>query len=139
MTSVTVCVSMKAYLAQIRDCISPGRNGLFHATVTRNAVLTEDLFWTVLVDIKEKYSEFLWDSSRSFWVIAVAFQTGDPCCRFHDHSTDCEVHELGETLSAKSGGENALGLEILSVEFFHSESCERFRSENGVSTLCSDR
>ena len=35
----------KGYLAQIRDCVPPSRNGLAHANATRNAALAEELFW----------------------------------------------------------------------------------------------
>ena len=49
----------KGYLAQIRDCVPPSRNGLAHANATRNAGLAEELFWTVLADIKEKYPQFI--------------------------------------------------------------------------------
>ena len=45
----------KGYLAQIRDCVPQSRNGLAHANATRDAGLAEELFWTVLADIKEKY------------------------------------------------------------------------------------
>ena len=41
----------KGYLAQIRDCVPPSRNGLAHANATRDAGLAEELFWTVLADI----------------------------------------------------------------------------------------
>ena len=49
----------KGYLAQIRDCVPPSRNGLAHANATRNADLAKELFWTVFADIKEKYPEFI--------------------------------------------------------------------------------
>ena len=49
----------KGYLAQIRDCVPPSRNGLAHANATRNAGLAEELFWTVLAGIKEKYPQFI--------------------------------------------------------------------------------
>ena len=49
----------KGYLAQIRDCVPPSRNGLAHANATRDAGLAEELFWTVLADIKEKYPQFI--------------------------------------------------------------------------------
>ena len=49
----------KGYLAQIRDSVPPSRNGLAHANATRNAGLAEELFWTVLADIKEKYPQFI--------------------------------------------------------------------------------
>ena len=49
----------KGYLAQIRDCVPPSRNGLAHANATRDAALAEELFWTVLADIKEKYPQFI--------------------------------------------------------------------------------
>lgn len=49
----------KGYLAQIRDCVPPSRNGLSHANATRDATLAEELFWSVLTDIKEKYPEFI--------------------------------------------------------------------------------
>ena len=34
----------KGYLAQIRDCVPPSRNGLAHANATRDAALAEELF-----------------------------------------------------------------------------------------------
>jgi len=49
----------KGYLAQIRDCTPPSRNGLAHANAKRDAALAEGLFWRVLADIKEKYPEFI--------------------------------------------------------------------------------
>jgi len=49
----------KGYLAQIRDCTPPSRNGLAHANAKRDAALAEELFWTVLADIKGKYPEFI--------------------------------------------------------------------------------
>ena len=51
----------RGYLAQIRDCVPPSRNGLAHANATRDAGLAEELFWTVLADIKEKYPQFISD------------------------------------------------------------------------------
>jgi len=44
---------------QIRNRVPPSRNGLTHANVTRDAGLAEGLFWTVLIDIKEKYPQFI--------------------------------------------------------------------------------
>ena len=41
----------KGYLVQIRDCVPPSRNGLAHANATRNSILAEELFWTVLGDV----------------------------------------------------------------------------------------
>lgn len=49
----------KGYLAQIRDCTPPSRNGLAHANATRNAALAEELFWTMLAAVKEKYPQFI--------------------------------------------------------------------------------
>ena len=49
----------KGYLVQIRDCVPPSRNGLAHANATRNSILAEELFWTVLSDIKQKYPQFI--------------------------------------------------------------------------------
>ena len=49
----------RGYLAQIRDCVPPNRNGLAHVNVTRDAGLVKELFWTVLADIKEKYPQFI--------------------------------------------------------------------------------
>ena len=49
----------KGYLAQIRDCTPPSRNGLAHANATRDASLAEELFWTALGVIKEKYPQFI--------------------------------------------------------------------------------
>lgn len=40
------------YLEHIRDCVPPSRNGLAHANATRDARMAEELFWTVLDDIK---------------------------------------------------------------------------------------
>ena len=54
----------KGYLAQIRDCVPPSRNGLAHANATRDAALAEELFWTVLDEVKSKYPEFISDSRR---------------------------------------------------------------------------
>ena len=54
----------KGYLAQIRDCVPPSRNGLAHANATRDAALAEELFWTVLNEVKSKYPEFISDSRR---------------------------------------------------------------------------
>ena len=47
------------YLSQIRDCTPPSRNGLSHANATRNAAMAEELFWTVLAEIKQKYPDFI--------------------------------------------------------------------------------
>jgi len=49
----------KGYLVQIRDCVPPSRNGLAHANAKRNSILAEELFWTVLADIKLKYPQFI--------------------------------------------------------------------------------
>ena len=49
----------KGYLAHIRDCVPPSRNGQAHANATRDAGLAEELFWEVLGDIKEKYPQFI--------------------------------------------------------------------------------
>ena len=54
----------RGYLAQIRDCVPPSRNGLAHANATRDATLAEELFWTVLDEVKSKYPEFISDSRR---------------------------------------------------------------------------
>ena len=54
----------KGYLAQIRCCVPPSRNGLAHANATRDAALAEELFWSVLADIKEKYPEFISNGRR---------------------------------------------------------------------------
>ncbi len=48
----------KGYLAQIRDCVSPRRNGLAHANATRDAALAEELFWSVLDEVKSKHPRF---------------------------------------------------------------------------------
>lgn len=55
----------KGYLAQIRDCTPPSRNGLAHANATRDATLAEELFWSVFADIKEKYPLFI-SGSRQY-------------------------------------------------------------------------
>ena len=47
------------YLSQIRDCVPPSRNGLAHANSTRDSAMAEELFWTVLAEIKQKYPEFI--------------------------------------------------------------------------------
>lgn len=47
------------YLSQIRNCTPPSRNGLSHANATRNAAMAEELFWTVLAEIKQKYPGFI--------------------------------------------------------------------------------
>ena len=49
----------KGYLAQIRDCVPPSRNGLAHANATRNAALAEELFWSVLDEVKCKHPKFI--------------------------------------------------------------------------------
>ncbi len=46
-----ICDSLrfhKGYLAQIRDCVPPSRNGLSHANAARDARMTEELFWVSL-------------------------------------------------------------------------------------------
>ena len=50
----------KGYLSQIRDCVPRSRNGLAHANATRDATLAEELFWTVLEEIKSKYPKFIY-------------------------------------------------------------------------------
>ena len=45
------------YLSQIRDCVPPSRNGLAHANASRDPEMAEELFWTVLAEIKQKYPE----------------------------------------------------------------------------------
>ena len=52
------------YLAQIRDCTPPSRNGLAHANAKRNASMAEELFWDTFEDIKEKYPAFITGSSQ---------------------------------------------------------------------------
>ncbi len=57
-----ICDSLrfhKGYLAQIRDCVPPSRNGLSHANATRDARMAEELFWSVFKDIQERYPSFL--------------------------------------------------------------------------------
>ncbi len=57
-----ICDSLrfhKGYLAQIRDCTPPSRNGLSHANATRDAGMAEELFWSVFKDIQERYPSFL--------------------------------------------------------------------------------
>lgn len=54
----------KGYLVQIRNCTPPSRNGLAHANANRDAALAEELFWTVLADIKVKYPEFISGSRK---------------------------------------------------------------------------
>ena len=48
-----------SYLSQIRDCVPPSRNGLSHANRTRNADISEELFWTTLQTLKNDYPEFM--------------------------------------------------------------------------------
>ena len=47
------------YLSQIRDCVPPSRNGLAHANASREPKMAEELFWTVLAEIKQQYPEFI--------------------------------------------------------------------------------
>jgi len=49
----------QSYLSQIRDCVPPSRNGLSHANRTRNADMSEELFWTTLQTLKDDYTEFM--------------------------------------------------------------------------------
>ena len=55
----------KGYLAQIRDCVPPSRNGLAHANATRDAALAEELFWSVLAEVKSKHPKFI-SGSRQY-------------------------------------------------------------------------
>ena len=48
-----------SYLSQIRGCVPPSRNGLSHANRTRNADMSEELFWTTLQTLKEDHPEFM--------------------------------------------------------------------------------
>ena len=41
------------YLSQIRDCVPPSRNGLAHANASREPKMAEELFWSVLAEIKQ--------------------------------------------------------------------------------------
>ena len=62
-----ICDSLRfhsGYLKQIRDCVPPSRNGLAHANTTRDAALAEELFWSVLNDIKEKYPLFMSENRK---------------------------------------------------------------------------
>ena len=52
------------YLAQIRDCTPPSRNGLAHANAKRDASMAEELFWDTFKDIKEKYPAFITGSRQ---------------------------------------------------------------------------
>ncbi len=57
-----ICDSLqfhKGYLAQIRDCVPPSRNGLSHANATRDAQMSEELFWSVFKEIQDRCSSFL--------------------------------------------------------------------------------
>ena len=45
------------YLSQIRDSVPPSRNGLAHANASRDSRMAEELFWTVLSEIKQKYPD----------------------------------------------------------------------------------
>lgn len=47
------------YLSQIRNCTPPSRNGLAHANATRDSAMSEELFWTVLAEIKQKHPDFI--------------------------------------------------------------------------------
>ena len=49
----------KGYLAQIRDCVPPSRNGLAHANATRDAALAEELFLAVLDEVKRRHPKFI--------------------------------------------------------------------------------
>ncbi len=56
-----ICDSLrfhKGYLAQIRDCVPPSRNGLSHANVARDARMSEELFGLVFKEIQERYPSF---------------------------------------------------------------------------------
>ena len=59
MIFVTVCVSTRATLFRFGIVCPQSRNGLAHANATRDAGLAEELFWTVLTDIQEKYPQFI--------------------------------------------------------------------------------
>jgi len=59
----------KGYLAQIRDCTPPSRNGLAHANAKRDAALAEELFWSVLADIKAKYPDFRFSHAQRYVLI----------------------------------------------------------------------
>ena len=59
---IFVIAFYSGYLYQIGDCTPPSRNGLAHAT--RNPQIAEDLFLSVLDDIKEKYPEFITKGRR---------------------------------------------------------------------------
>ena len=63
-----ICDCLKfhsGYLAQIRDCTPPSRNGLAHANATRDASMAEELFWSTFKDIREKYPAFI-SGSRQY-------------------------------------------------------------------------
>jgi len=57
-----VCDALRNHqsnLSQIRNCVPPSRNGLSHANRTRNADMSEELFWTTLQTLKDDYPEFM--------------------------------------------------------------------------------
>lgn len=103
----------KGYLAQIRDCVPPSRNGLAHANATRDAGLAEELFWTVLADIKEKYPQFIsgsrhypgmpWRFKRAIHVVdSTTIQLIAKCMNWAKHSQQKAAAKMHLDLDLKS-------------------------------------
>ena len=62
-----ICDGMQNHagiLSQIRSCTPPTRNGLSYANRTRKAEMAEELFWTILHDLKEQYPDFFTGSRQ---------------------------------------------------------------------------
>ena len=103
----------KGYLAQIRCCVPPSRNGLAHANATRDAALAEELFWSVLADIKEKYPEFIsngrrypglpWRFKRAIHVVdSTTIQLIAKCMNWAKHSQQKAAAKMHLDLDLKS-------------------------------------
>ena len=103
----------KGYLAQIRDCVPPSRNGLAHANATRDAGLAEELFWTVLADIKEKYPQFIsggrhypglpWRFKRAIHVVdSTTIQLIAKCMNWAKHREQKAAAKMHMDLDLKS-------------------------------------
>ena len=107
----------KGYLAQIRCCVPPSRNGLAHANATRDAALAEELFWTVLADIKKKYPGFISNNLRNPglpWRFKRAIHVVD--------STNIRKH-LGFYLSKHTSGAGYPARRLFLVTFRLCRSC----------------
>ena len=59
----------KGYLAQIRNCVPPSRNGLAHANATRDAGLAEELFWAISRESTLSYPGLPWRFRRAIHVV----------------------------------------------------------------------